>query len=517
MMALWRPGLRARAILGPLVLALVPIVVSAFFIGEIARVAQSVAQGEVKRLEEPLARADRAYREAIALRKEAFRRAAAQALQSPVWRDVCLTNAPADVVAAELRALAAAEPDLVHAAFFVGGREHAVVERTPTAASSRTLPVRARLAETDACELDLVFATSAALLEDHQRLGEVFKELRDRAKIKRGLPQGYTLAFLVIVGLFVTATAVVAAWIARRTANRIEGLVGAFRRVGEGDLEARAPEGGAAPELRLLARAFDQMVVDLRRSRAEIEYLQRLGAWQEVARRLAHEIKNPLTPIQLAVQQLHSKYDGADPRFKKILDDAHAIVSEEIAGLRRLVDAFRGFAKLPAVDARALDLQVIVDDVARGGEVGVAVETTPPDEPVTIQGDRLLLRRVLLNLLENAQQAGARQVALSWHRDGELARLFVDDDGPGVPEKQRERIFDPYFTTKEHGTGLGLAIVKKTLLEHRGDVTLSPAPSPLGGARFEISVPVAAPVAGTSPEGAASGEGSDPSSPASAS
>src|SRR5688500_8168538 len=179
---IWRPGLRARAILGPLVLALVPIVVSAFFIGEISRVAQSVAQGEVKRLEEPLARADRAYREAIALRKEAFRRAAAQALASPAFRDVCSAGAPPDVALAELRALASAEPDLVHAAFLSGGQQRAVVERTPPSESHRTLPVRAPLVEAAGCELDLVFATSASLLEEHQRLGEVFKELRDRTR-----------------------------------------------------------------------------------------------------------------------------------------------------------------------------------------------------------------------------------------------------------------------------------------------------------------------------------------------
>jgi len=207
-----------------------------------------------------------------------------------------------------------------------------------------------------------------------------------------------------------------------------------------------------------------------------------------VARRLAHEIKNPLTPIQLAVQELHRKYDGDDEKFRRLLDEAHAIVAEEVAGLRRLVDAFRGFATLPRVEPKPLDLAVVVEDVAREQEIG----TGPPSGPVMISGDRLLLRRAIVNLVENARQAGARRVEVAWRCDGDRATIAVDDDGPGVPEVVRDRVFDPYVTTKEHGTGLGLAIVKKTMLEHGGEVRLCPEPSPLGGARFELSLPLAA-------------------------
>ena len=206
-----------------------------------------------------------------------------------------------------------------------------------------------------------------------------------------------------------------------------------------------------------------------------------------MARRLAHEIKNPLTPIQLMVQELQARYTGDDPRYRKLLDDAREIVSEEIAGLRRQVDAFTAFAKLPRVEPRPLDLAEVALDVARDGVLTVDA----PAEPVTVRGDRLLLRRALANLVDNAREAGARTVRVTWRRDGDRALLFLDDDGPGVDAEVRDRLFDPYVTSKPHGTGLGLAIVKKTVLEHGGHVDLSASPSPLGGARFELSLPLA--------------------------
>ena len=165
---------------------------------------------------------------------------------------------------------------------------------------------------------------------------------------------------------------------------------------------------------------------------------------------------------------------------------------EEIAALRRLVDAFSAFAKLPKVEVKPLDLATLVDDAARDvpGDA-FAPELEPPPSPVTVLGDRLLLRRVLTNLVDNAREAGAKKVRIAWGIAGGKAQLTVDDDGPGVPQALAGKLFDPYVTSKEHGTGLGLAIAKKTALEHGGTLTLARAPSPLGGARFVLVLPTA--------------------------
>jgi nitrogen fixation/metabolism regulation signal transduction histidine kinase len=294
------------------------------------------------------------------------------------------------------------------------------------------------------------------------------------------------LALFSIVFLPLTAGAL---WVARRTTRRLEGLAAAARSVGAGDLGVRVRMSGR-DEIGELARAFDDMVGELSESRARIAYLEKIGAWQEVARRLAHEIKNPLTPIQLAVQQLHRSYGGDDPRFRKLLDDANEIVGEEVGTLRRLVEDFSAFARLPRVAPAPLDLGELVADVVRGHPEWVGkVRAGALDEPLELAADRQLLRRALVNLVENALQAGARMVTVRAERATmpRRARIIVDDDGPGVAPELQMRIFEPYFTTKEHGTGLGLAIVRKIALEHGGDVTVGE--SAAGGARFVIELP----------------------------
>jgi nitrogen fixation/metabolism regulation signal transduction histidine kinase len=276
----------------------------------------------------------------------------------------------------------------------------------------------------------------------------------------------------------------------------VAALRDAARRVGEGDLDVRVSPHGK-DELDDLGRAFDRMVAELGETRARVEYLQKVSAWQEVARRLAHEIKNPLTPIQLAVQELASKYQGGDPAYEKLLTTAQEILKEEIGSIRRLVDDFSAFAKLPKVEPMPVDLGQVVDDFVRAhAEWQPFVELERPAAPVGALCDRMLIRRVLANLIENAVQAAEDAGRTPRVRLAVLARpggatILVDDNGPGIPAADRERAFDPYVTTKEHGTGLGLAIVRKIVLDHGGDVHADAAPAPLGGARLMVTIPAA--------------------------
>jgi nitrogen fixation/metabolism regulation signal transduction histidine kinase len=293
------------------------------------------------------------------------------------------------------------------------------------------------------------------------------------------------LALAAVLGLFV----------ARRATGRVATLSDAARRVGEGDLTVRVAARGS-DELDDLGRAFDRMVAELAEARSRLVYLQKVSAWQEVARRLAHEIKNPLTPIQLAVQELASKYRGEDPTYQRLLETAQEILNEEVGVIRRLVDDFSAFAKLPKVEPLPVDLGQVVDDFARAHPEWQDALQVAPHASVAALCDRMLIRRVLANLVENAVQAAtaagkspAVRLAVAVNVPEGVACLTVDDNGPGVEAGARERIFDPYVTTKEHGTGLGLAIVRKIVLDHGGDVRLAEAPAPLGGARFVVTLP----------------------------
>jgi nitrogen fixation/metabolism regulation signal transduction histidine kinase len=331
---------------------------------------------------------------------------------------------------------------------------------------------------------------------DYLELKRALDETRSAEQTHSALPEGYQLSFLAIVGGVVLLTIVLGIFAARVVTRRVSALIATTRAVSAGKLDARVALPGK-DEMAELAVAFNTMLDDLAAKRDQIEYLQRIGAWQDVARKLAHEIKNPLTPIQLAVQQTVSSYRGDDPRFKKQLADTGEIVEEEIAGLRRLVDTFRTLGQLPKVEAAPIALAEVIEDLVRDPQFAphLAIAAGPA---VTVRADRLLLKRVLANLVENGihagQEAGATPtVRISWAPQDRAVEVYVDDQGKGVAADAHDRIFEPYVTTKPTGTGLGLAISKKIALEHDGDLTISPerAPAPASGARFVLRLPLA--------------------------
>jgi nitrogen fixation/metabolism regulation signal transduction histidine kinase len=240
----------------------------------------------------------------------------------------------------------------------------------------------------------------------------------------------------------------------------------------------------------------------------EIVSAQRSQAWAEVARRLAHEIKNPLTPIQLSAERLQhkleSRLEGAD---RSMLQRSVATIVDQVEAMKRLVDEFRDYSRLPSAQTSALQLNALVGDVLAlygqamdSGRIAVRLDAGLP----RIQGDASQLRQVVHNLVQNALDAvderpGAR-VTVSTHAvrndaDGGpgAVRLSVEDNGPGFDERVLRRAFEPYVTTKPRGTGLGLAMVKKIVDEHRGRIVArnlqaSDEPdAPITGARVSIS------------------------------
>jgi nitrogen fixation/metabolism regulation signal transduction histidine kinase len=482
-----------------LVVALVPLVVSAFLIDQIAEVAQNFASHHVAELRPHLGEAQKAYRDLIAAKKQEYeenaRRLAAWTEMGQIARGE-LEGASAEAV---MERVLEEHADLLRAE--VAARDGKVLARAdraqpanPSLGDFRRHSLRQTIG-TAGVQLVLEFAADEQPVKKLQELGEAIKVSKRVDTVRSSLPDSYRKAFILLVGGVAVIVTLTGIFLASRMTRRIGLLVSGTRKVAGGDLEARVDLRGR-DELAELAVAFNTMVKDLQKERQEILYLQRIGAWQDVARKLAHEIKNPLTPIQLVVQQCVSSYDGDDERFKKMLADCEEIVSEEISGLRRLVDAFRDLGRLPKVEAAALPMQTLLDDLQGDPQLAEHLELDVRDPEMTIRADRLLLRRALTNLVENGVQAGQAagnpgRVRLTARQEGAAIRIDIEDEGAGIRAEDRQRIFDPYVTSKDTGTGLGLAIAKKVALDHRGSLRLEDEASELGGAHFVLEVPLA--------------------------
>jgi two-component system, NtrC family, nitrogen regulation sensor histidine kinase NtrY len=363
--------------------------------------------------------------------------------------------------------------------------------------------------------LTAVFAADKARFDELDEMSQFVATYSKIERERERIEPAFVYMFALLLGITILVAIGVGTLFARGVSVRIGELAEATTRVGAGDLAIRVPEDGD-DEIADLARAFNRMLGEVESSRARIEYLQRIGAWQEMARRLAHEIKNPLTPIQLAVQEIHRRYRGDDAAYRRLVDTTLEIVEDEVGTLRRLVSEFSDFARLPQAELKEADLAEFLreqsahlsrldEEPPPGSDSGVESEGPPgakvevgielPAGSARVFMDRQMLRRALINLVRNAAQAikdcgrAEGKVCVRLERQRDYFIVDIDDDGPGVPPEMRSIIFDPYVTTKPLGSGLGLAIVKKIVIEHGGSI--SAEKSPLGGARMHLRLPVA--------------------------
>jgi nitrogen fixation/metabolism regulation signal transduction histidine kinase len=281
--------------------------------------------------------------------------------------------------------------------------------------------------------------------------------------------------------------------VAARITGPVERLRAAAARVAGGDLAARV-EGPAGGELGELVAAFNAMTGDLERGRARLASAERVAAWREVARRLAHEIKNPLTPIAMSVQTLRDA--GDRPDRDEIVEESTRAIGEEVRRLKRIVDEFGRFARLPAPEPRPTDLAGLVQAVLAlwpSPPPGVTIERRLEPGLPPVQADRDQLTQVLLNLVTNAVEAmpGGGLLRVSARRAGGEVALEVSDTGGGFDPADVDRLFQPYQTTKAGGTGLGLAIAERIVQEHGGRIEAQGRPG--AGATFTVFLPLSGP------------------------
>jgi nitrogen fixation/metabolism regulation signal transduction histidine kinase len=278
--------------------------------------------------------------------------------------------------------------------------------------------------------------------------------------------------------LSVLLALVVSGLLTNRLVEPLADLVVATRRVTQGD-RAFEVDTRAVDEVRDLEEAFNDMTSQLAQSEGRLRRTERLAAWQGIARRLAHEIKNPLTPIHLAVHRARKRSDDA------VVVDSLLAIEEETANLQRLAEEFSALGRLPAPRLRPVSAASVAREVA-----SLYVPDTfafSVDGDATLEADEGQLRQVFSNLFKNAVEAmgEAGRILVRVRPDGEVR---VEDDGPGLPEDV-DRIFEPEFTTRSSGTGLGLAIVRRIVEDHGGQIDAHRMPA--GGACMRLIWPVA--------------------------
>jgi two-component system, NtrC family, nitrogen regulation sensor histidine kinase NtrY len=311
---------------------------------------------------------------------------------------------------------------------------------------------------------------------------ELEREIRSAA-IVSGVA-GFALAILL------------SGWIASRVTRPVEQLAHAAQELAAGNWNAQADVSGE-DELGALAQSFNQMTHELLEQRERLVQAERVAAWRELARRLAHELKNPLFPLQLTVENLLRARQQSPEEFDEIFRESSSTLLAEIANLKTIVSRFSDFSKMPQPRFQPVQLNQLVEDSARLFHSQLAVPGRPPidcrleiDRELTpVAADPELLHRALSNLILNAIEAMPNGGTLTLGTRHDHGRVYVEvsDTGSGLTPEQRERLFTPYFTTKPHGTGLGLAIVQSIISDHGGRMTVRSRAGE--GTTFSIELP----------------------------
>jgi len=323
----------------------------------------------------------------------------------------------------------------------------------------------------------------AAVREHLERLSNSVTLARRAETYLRYYAGGFALVVIVFGGLALTTSVRLAGHLSRQLSRPIDELVGWTRLIRRRVPLPAGPASRGAPEFEALRQALRELASALDAARERELEAERLRAFREVARRVAHEIKNPLTSMRIAVDQLGRTAGQADSRTVTAVE----VLAAETQRLERLAKEFSDFGRLPEGPKSEVDLVDLLLDLGKSAvPPEVAVRVRANGEPCKVLGHYDPLRRAFANLLRNAAEAmngcGAIDVAVA--RDGDGLVVTIADHGPGVPDQLRQHVFEPYFTTKQDGTGLGLALVRQTIEAHNGTITATDTPG--GGATFSI-------------------------------
>jgi nitrogen fixation/metabolism regulation signal transduction histidine kinase len=339
---------------------------------------------------------------------------------------------------------------------------------------------------------DSVWSYSASLGD--VRMERLTREIRDARSLvrdfrERDFGRGFKLTYILLAASIWAVSLTLLIYLAHRISRPIQQLTAGLSELAAGDLNARV-QAGRDDEVGRAIQAFNHMAGRLQESTERLVYLRQLESWQTLARKMAHEVKNSLTPIRLTVEEMLARYYEADRGF---MQQAAQIVVEEIESLERRVRAFSQFAAEPPVVAAPLDVNSLLQEriaFLKNAHPEVAYDCRLSELP-RVMADQDLIKGILTNLLENAAEAageGGRILGLTAAESGRIS-IEVHDSGPGLNEQARASLFQPTISFKKRGMGLGLSIARRSALLSGGDIV--PVKGELGGAGFRVLLPIA--------------------------
>jgi nitrogen fixation/metabolism regulation signal transduction histidine kinase len=302
--------------------------------------------------------------------------------------------------------------------------------------------------------------------------------------------RGFTYTYLLLAVAIWLLTFLALLYFAKRISQPIQELTKGLSEVAAGHMDYRVPER-SNDEIGSAVRAFNKMAEELKQSQERLVYVTRLESWQALARKMAHEVKNSLTPIRLTMEEIAARQSGSAGDF---YEQAAQIVVDEVQSLERRVRAFSEFSAEPPIAPKTIDINSLLEEriaFLRTAHPDIVYNTRlAPDHP-RVYADEDLVKGVLTNLLENAAQAVTPGgVVLGVTAAGaDKITIEVHDSGPGISAHARGSLFQPAISFKRGGMGLGLSIARKSALLAGGDILL--VPGELGGAAFRVLLPVA--------------------------
>ncbi len=333
------------------------------------------------------------------------------------------------------------------------------------------------------------------LLHDGDFLGALLvgTSLRERQALERSILK----TGLIVAASGICLGVLIGWWTTARVTRPVAQLVSGVQSVAGGDWSTRVAVS-SHDEIGQLAEAFNKMTGQLIEQRDRTLQAERVASWRELARRLAHELKNPLFPLQITIENLRQAHERHPDQFDEVFRESTTTLLAELQQLKQIIAQFSDFAKMPKPEIENVDANAVIRDVLKLFEAQFVAEGRPRIEPVLdlasgplpVPADPVQLSRALRNLILNAMDAMPAGGGLRIHTERleEGVRIQVQDSGQGLTEEECARLFTPYYTTKRHGTGLGLAIVQSVVADHQGRISVSGQPGQ--GATFTIDLPL---------------------------